>query len=100
MKQLTLKQNTQNWLDYKKDKIGSSEIFGLIRYYITDQELQNVGINSDQFSEDPYVTAFQLYHKFKNPAIYIEPGFDEHLGKFGKRIEEFIFDQLIFDSYL
>lgn len=91
MKKLSLKQGTQNWLKYKKERVGSSEIFGLIRHYISDQELQNAGINSDEFTEEPYVTAFQLYHKFKNPAIYVEADFDEDLGHFGRRIEEFLF---------
>lgn len=94
MKTQNLKQNTDSWLSFKKSRIGSSEIFGLIRYYCTPEELQNAGIDSDKFNDDPYITAYQLYHKLKNPALYIEPEFNYMLSKFGYKIEKFVLDHL------
>lgn len=94
MEKLSLKQGGQQWLDLKKNRIGSSEIFGLIRHYITEQELQNVGINTENFKDEAYTTAWQLYQKFTNPLVYVEPEFDKNLSLFGRRIEEFAFDYL------
>lgn len=94
MEKLSLKQGGQKWLDLKKTRIGSSEIFGLIKHYITSQELQNVGINTDNFKDEAYTTAWQLYQKFVNPMLYVEAEFDKNLSIFGRRIEEFSFDYL------
>ena len=94
MKTINVKQKTEKWLDIKRSRIGSSEIFGLINHYITPQELQNAGVDSDKFNDDPYITAYQLYHKLKNPGLYIEPEFDYMLSKFGHKIERFVLDHL------
>ena len=94
MKKIDLKQNSQKWLDYKKSRIGSSEIFGLVEYYSTRSELINAGIDPDKFDEQPYTTAYQLFHKIKNPHLYIEPEFDPDLADFGHRIEDFAIEYL------
>ena len=88
---INVKQRSQKWLDLKKSKLGSSEVFGLVKYYITDEELQNVGINKDEFQDTPYCTAFELFHKFKNPDLYITKPFTKELSLFGQRIEEFAY---------
>lgn len=89
MTKSTIKQNSQAWLELRKKRLCSSEIFGLIHYYITKEELQNVGINSDDFADTPYVTAFELFHKFKNPNLYIERPFTKEKQAYSKRIEQF-----------
>lgn len=50
----------------KKGRIGSSEIFTLVQYYLSDQELLNFGIQPTSVrGEEPFRTAFYLYHKVR-----------------------------------
>lgn len=94
MRELVVKQGSKNWLKEKMSMIGSSEIFGLISYYITERELQNMGINTDDFTDKPYVSAFELYHKIKNPHLYIGNRLSKSRSMFGKRGEQIIFEIL------
>jgi hypothetical protein len=89
-----LKQKSQEWLDFKKNKIGSSEIFGLIKYYITEEELINIGINKDFFQDLPYSTAYELFHKLKNPSLYISEPLKKEYVLYGDKIEEFAYEYL------
>ena len=64
MKKAKLKQGTLAWEKAKATRIGSSEIFDIVKYYATDEELQNCGINAEDFRlEKPYTTVWALYHK-------------------------------------
>lgn len=94
MPRLDIKQRSDEWLKLKETKLGSSEVFGLVHYYITEEELQNAGINRDEFQDTPYSTAFELFHKFKNPDLYITEPFTKENRLFGERIEEFAFQYL------
>lgn len=94
MPRLNIKQRSDEWLKLKETKLGSSEVFGLVHYYITEEELQNAGINKDEFQDTPYSTAFELFHKFKNPDLYITKPFTKENKLFGERIEEFAFHYL------
>lgn len=85
----TIKKNSQAWLELRKKRLTSSEIFGLIHYYITKEELQNVGINNDDFTEIPYITAFELFHKFKNSSLYIERPITKEREAYSNRLEQF-----------
>ena len=64
MKRVNLKQGTLSWEQARENRIGSSEVFDIVRYYATDEELQNCGIDAEDFrAEEPYTTAWALYHK-------------------------------------
>lgn len=49
MQKIKIKQNTLGWEKLREQRIGSSEVFDLVRYYATDEELQNCGISADKF---------------------------------------------------
>ena len=71
MKKVKLKQNTLSWEKARSTRIGSSEVFDIVRYYASDDELQNCGINAERFREEsPYTTAWALYHKILNDGVY------------------------------
>lgn len=71
MKKVRLKQGTLAWEKARETRIGSSEIFDVVRYFATDIELQNCGINAEKFKkESPYTTAWALYHKMLNDGLY------------------------------
>lgn len=84
-----IKQGSDKWFSLKSHTIGSSEIYALIFHYITPEELQRVGINSEEFTEKPYTTAWHLYHKFVNPHCYVDFELDYAYEVFGKKIEEY-----------
>ena len=87
-----IKQNSAKWHNLKKSRIGSSEIFTLVSYYNTQEQLQNAGVDIDKFKDSAYITAYQLYHKLKNPKLYNEPLFCDKLSQFGSRIEDYVFN--------
>lgn len=83
MQKTKLKQGTLEWEKARLTRVGSSEVFDIVRYYATDDELQNCGINSEHFkAEKPYTTAWALYHKILNDGIYqcavLPPEFAEY----------------------
>jgi len=88
-----IKQKSEKWLELKRTKIGSSEIYGLVKNYIKPQELESLGINSAEFTEKPYTTAWELYHKFTNPN-YVGRSLSWELAEYGNSMEKFAFKWL------
>lgn len=83
MKKIKVKQGTLKWEEIRSSRIGSSEVFDIVRYYAKDDELQNCGINAEDFRrETPYTTAWALYHKLLNDGLYkkgiLAPEFAEY----------------------
>lgn len=71
MNKTSLKQGTLAWDNARATRIGSSEVFDIVRYYATDDELQNCGFNAEAVrAEKPYTTAWALYHKMLNDGIF------------------------------
>lgn len=71
MRQVKVKQGTLDWEKLRERRIGSSEIYDIVRYYATDTELQNCGINAEDFrAEKPFTTAWALYHKMLDDGLY------------------------------
>lgn len=91
---VNLEQGSDAWHEAREKRIGSSEIFGLVKYYITEKELLNVGINPETFTEKPYVSAFELFYKFKAPGMYIGKVLRREYDIFGKRVEAMARDYL------
>jgi hypothetical protein len=90
MKKTRLIQGTREWDDARASRIGSSEVFGIVRYYATEQELLNCGINpQDIKDEKPYITAWALYHKMLNDGIYQLPELDHSLAEYGHAMEHY-----------
>ncbi len=88
---IKLKQKSNAWLDLKDTRIGSSEIYGLVKYYIKDEELESLGINSTEFKEKPYTTAWEIWHKFMSKDIYVRKPLEWVLAEYGNSIEKFAF---------
>lgn len=90
MKKLKIKQGTLAWEQARQIRIGSSEIFDIIKYYATTEELQNCGINSEQFREEkPYTTAWALYHKIKQDGLYHSEELPPELADYGHAVEPY-----------
>lgn len=71
MKKTKVKQGTLEWEKLRERRIGSSEIFDIVRYYATDTELWNCGINAEDFRrEKPFTSVWSLYHKMINSGFY------------------------------
>ena len=88
MKKMKIKQGTRAWENAKETRIGSSEIFDIVRYYATEAELQNCGIDAKKFKEElPFVSTWALYHKLINDGIYQKPLLDPALGEYGLAME-------------
>lgn len=88
MKKLNIKQGTRAWETAKESRIGSSEIFDIVRYYATDIELQNCGIDAKKFKEElPFVSTWALYHKLINDGVYQKALLDPALGEYGLAME-------------
>lgn len=90
MNKTKLKQGTLAWEKARESRIGSSEIFDVVRYYATDEELQNCGINAEALrSEKPYTTVWALYHKMQNDGIYQRQELPPELADYGHRVEPY-----------
>ena len=88
MKKMKIKQGTRAWETAKETRIGSSEVFDIVRYYATETELQNCGIDAKKFKEElPFVSTWALYHKLINDGIYQKPLLDPALGEYGLAME-------------
>lgn len=71
----------------KKHRIGSSEIFSLVQHYLTDTELLNFGVQpSSVRGEQPFRTAFYLYHKVRE-TLPKEIELPRSMGDFGLAAE-------------
>jgi len=85
-----LKQGTLAWEQARSTRIGSSEVFDIVRYYATDDELQNCGINAEAFREEtPYTTAWALYHKMKQTGLFHREELPPELADYGHAVEPF-----------
>lgn len=90
MKKSKLKQGTLTWEKARYTRIGSSEVFDIVRYYATDEELQNCGINAEDFKgEKPYTTAWALYHKILNDGLYQRQELPPELAEYGHAAEPY-----------
>lgn len=90
MRKMKIKQGTRAWENAKETRIGSSEIFDIVRYYATDTELQNCGFDAKKFKEElPYVTTWSLYHKLLNDGLYQKAILDPALGEYGLAMETY-----------
>ncbi len=90
MKKVKLKQGTLAWEKARATRIGSSEVFDIVRYYATDDELQNCGINAERFMEEkPYTTAWSLYHKILNDGIYQKAALEPEFAEYGHAVEPY-----------
>ena len=90
MKKVSLKQGTLQWERAKETRIGSSDVFDIVRYYATDEELWNCGINAEDFrSEKPYTTAWALYHKMLGDGLYKKEELAPEFSEYGHAVEPF-----------
>lgn len=90
MKRVSLKQGTLDWEKAREQRIGSSEVFDIVRYYASDEELQNCGINAEVFRmEKPYTTTWALYHKMIRSGIYKKSVLEPELAEYGHIVEPY-----------
>lgn len=90
MNKTRLKQGTLAWENARETRIGSSEVFDIVRYYSTADELQNCGINAEDFrAEKPYTTAWALYHKMQKDGIYQRQSLPPELAEYGHAVEPY-----------
>lgn len=90
MKKTQIKQGTRAWENIKESRIGSSEVFDIVRYYATDSELQNCGIDAQKFKNElPFVTTWALYHKVLQDGIYQKPLLEPEYGEYGLAMEQY-----------
>lgn len=95
MKRARLKQGTLQWEKARAERIGSSEVFDIVRYYASNEELQNCGINSENFkAEKPYTTAWALYHKMLKDGIFQRQEIPPELSEYGHAVEHFGLEML------
>ena len=90
LNKVRLKQGSLAWEKVKNSRIGSSEIFDIVRYYAACEELQNCGINAEDFkSEKPYTSVWALYHKMLNDGIYKKEALDAEYAEYGHAAEPY-----------
>jgi len=95
MKKYKLIQGTREWENARETRIGSSEIFDIVRYYATGEELLNCGLNPEEVqNEKPYVTAWALYHKILRDGLYQRGELDPALAEYGHAMEGYGFNIL------
>ena len=90
MKKLKVRQGTLTWEKLKLTRIGSSEVFDIVKYYALPDELQNCGINPEQFrAEKPYTTVWALYHKLINDGQYKKEALAPEYAEYGHAAEPY-----------
>lgn len=90
MRKINVKQGTLEWEKLRTQRIGSGEIYDIVRYYATDTELQNCGINAEEFrKEKPYTTAWALYHKMLNDGLYHKEALEPEFAEYGHAVEPY-----------
>lgn len=90
LKKTPLKQGTLAWEKARASRIGSSEVFDIVKYYATAEELQNCGINAERFREEkPYTTVWALYHKMLNDGLYRKEYLAPEFSEYGHTIEPY-----------
>lgn len=76
-----------DFFEKKRHRVGSSEIFSLVQHYLNDQELLNFGVQPTSVrSEQPFVTAFYLYHKVRE-TLPTPMQLNRSMGDFGLAAE-------------
>lgn len=89
-KKTKLKQGTLLWEKARATRIGGSEVFDIVRYYASDDELQNCGFNAEDLrSESPYTTTWALYHKVLNDGVYKKEALSPEYAEYGHAVEPF-----------
>lgn len=90
MKKINIKQNSLAWENLRETRIGSSEVFDIVKYYATADELQNCGINAESFrEEEPYTTAWALYHKMRRDGVYKKEALAPEFAEYGHAVEPY-----------
>jgi hypothetical protein len=90
MKKYKLIQGTREWELAKETRIGSSEVFDIVRYYATEQELLNCGLNPEEvMNEKPFYTAWALYHKILRDGLYQKAELDPAYTEYGHAMEKY-----------
>ena len=90
MNRIKIKQGTLAWEKLRSAKIGSSEVFDIVRYYALPEELLNCGIDAEKISgEKPYTTAWALYHKILNDGFYKKEKLPEEFAEYGHCVEPY-----------
>lgn len=90
MKKIKLKQGTLEWEKARSFRIGGSEVYDIVRYYATDEELQNCGINAEAFREEaPYTTTWALYHKILADGLYRTEALEPEYEEYGHAVEPY-----------
>lgn len=90
MNRTKLKQGTLAWEKARETRIGGSEIFDIVKYYATDEELQNCGINAEKFkAEKPYTSAWALYHKIRRDGLYHKEAPPPEFAEYGHAAEPY-----------
>ncbi|MBQ2391507.1 MAG: hypothetical protein II306_07035 [Clostridia bacterium] len=95
LRKAKLKQGTLSWENARETRIGSSEIFDIVKYYASPEELQNCGINAEHFrAEKPYTTVWALYHKMKNDGFFKRETLAPEYAEYGHAVEPYGVRQL------
>lgn len=90
MKKTKLKQGTLDWEKARSVRIGSSEVFDIVKYYATDSELQYCGFNAEDFrAEAPYTTVWALYHKLLDDGLYQKEALAPEFAEYGHAVEPY-----------
>lgn len=85
-----VKQGTLLWEKARESRIGSSEVFDIVKYYADDEELQNCGINAEDFrAEKPYTTVWALYHKVLGDGLYKKEDLAPEFAEYGHAVEPY-----------
>ena len=90
MQRTKLKQGTLDWERARETRIGSSEVFDIVKYYATDDELQYCGFNAEAFrAEKPYTTVWALYHKMLQDGFYKKEALAPEFAEYGHAVEPY-----------
>lgn len=90
MDKVKLVQGTLQWEQARESRIGSSEVFDIVRYYALSDELQNCGINAEEMMEEaPYTSAWALYHKMLGDGIFHREALAPEYAEYGHAVEPY-----------
>lgn len=90
MDKVKLTQGTLQWEQAREARIGSSEVFDIVRYYATPDELQNCGINAEEMLEEtPYTSAWAMYHKMLQDGFYHREALPPEYAEYGHAVEPY-----------
>lgn len=90
MDKVKLTQGTLQWERARETRIGSSEIFDIVRYYAAPDELQNCGISAETMMEEaPYTSVWALYHKMRGDGLYHREALAPEYAEYGHAVEPY-----------